>query len=104
MVFKVPAPAGHLKKNRFHFELGGEILSLPKMEFVPPDADDFLKDMSPDLTRKDFVLGFIEACDPEVGKKVHEARLHRDQVYALQDAWIAASKLNPGESSASESS
>lgn len=105
MVFQIPAAAGHLKKNRFEFALGEETLSLPKLEFVPSESDDYLADVAiRALPQKEFILGFIEATDAEVGKKVREARLSRDQVDALYTAWGKASKISVGESSASESS
>lgn len=110
MVFHVPAPAGDQPQNRFEFvlgpeSLGAEILSLPKLEFVPPEADDYLRDAAgKSLPRRDFILGFIEACDPEVGKKVRDARLHRHQIDALYEEWGNVSKVDEGESSASERS
>lgn len=105
MVFQIPAPAGNLKKNRFEFDLGGETLSLPKIEFVPAEADDYLSEVSGKaLPQKEFILGFIEATDPEVGKKVREARMSRDQVDALYTAWGKASKVDAEKSSASERS
>lgn len=105
MVFKIPPPAGSLKKNRFEFELGEEVLSLPKLEFVPPEGEDYLDESSEKgLTRYQFIQGFMAAIDPDLGKKVAAARLARDQLYALYDAWTSASKVTPGESSASESS
>lgn len=105
MVFQVPAPAGHLKKNRFEFDLSGETLSLPKIEFVPPESDEYLKEVAgQSLPQKEFILGFIEATDPGVGKKVREARLHRDQIDALYTAWGKSSRVDAEKSSASERS
>ncbi|MBF6363213.1 hypothetical protein IU447_24150 [Nocardia farcinica] len=105
MVYQIPAPAGHLKKNRFEFKLGDEILSLPKLEFVPPEADEFLAAVdTTTLTQTEFILGFIGSVDPDIEKKLREARLSRDQLNDLYGAWGRASRVGAGESSASERS
>lgn len=105
MVYKIAPTGANLKKNRFEFDLGGETLSLPKIEYVPAEADEFTATPEArELTRREFVLQFAGACDPDVEKKLREAGLHRDQVNGFYEAWLAASKVTPGESSASESS
>lgn len=102
MVFKIPASGGHLKKNRFEFELSGETVSLPKLEFVPAEGEEYLASIAgQDISRTNFVLGFITAIDPELGEKVRGGGLARDQVEALYKAWAEASKVDEGESSAS---
>lgn len=105
MTFKIPPPAGHLKKNRFEFEFDGKIESLPKLDYVPPEGDDYLAEVSGKaLPNKEFVLGFVESIDPGLGKRMRDARMARDQVIALYDAWRAASKVDEGESSGSDDS
>ncbi|MBF6189423.1 hypothetical protein [Nocardia farcinica] len=105
MVYQIPAPAGHLKKNRFEFKLGDEILSLPKIEFVPPEADEYLAEVTAKaLPQREFILGFIGSIDPDIEKKLREARLSRDQLDDLYGAWGRASRVGAGESSASERS
>lgn len=105
MVFKIPASTAHLKKNRFEFECDGEILSLPKIEFIPASADEFASGaVAQRLTQREFVIQFVGHCDPEVEKKLRAAGLDRGQVADFYKAWSAASKAALGESSASESS
>lgn len=105
MVFKIPAPAGHLKKNRFEFDLEGETLSLPKMEYVPSEADDWLRDMiGKRLQTREYVIGFATACDAAVGGKLAQAKFSRDQWDAFYTAWQEASKVTEGESSNSSKS
>lgn len=103
MVFKVPPPAGKLKKNRFEFELGGETLSVPKLEFLSADSEDLLKaDETMRLLKTEYVMRLIEAESPEAGAKVRAARLSRDQLNDLYQAWSESSKVTTGESSLSE--
>lgn len=97
MVFKIPASGGHLKKNRFEFELGEETLSLPKLDYVPSSADEWMRERDRSMTATEFILAFIEQVDAEVGAKVRAAKLHRDQIDALQQGWIEASGVTPGE-------
>ncbi|MBF6133512.1 hypothetical protein IU501_10925 [Nocardia otitidiscaviarum] len=105
MVFEIPSPAGKLKRNRFEFKLGGEIRSLPKIDYVPAEADDYLKAMrGKSVAQREFVLGFIGACDPEIEAKMRELKLTRDQVDALYEAWGKASRVTAGESSDSSTS
>lgn len=100
MAFKVPESKAHLKRNRFEFELGGEVLSLPKLDYTPASGDEYLATAaSRSLPFAGYVLGFMEACDPEVGAKVRAAKLNRDQLEALHTAWKGSSKVDEGESS-----
>ncbi|KIA63001.1 hypothetical protein [Nocardia vulneris] len=105
MVFEIPAAGARLKKNRFEFKLGDETVSVPKLEFIPAEAEDYLEEVNgKGLSMYRFVIGFIASFDPDLGKKLHEARLSRDQITDLYAAWGASSKVSTGESSASESS
>ncbi len=105
MAFQIPADAGHLKKNRFEFKLGDETVSLPKLEFVPADADEYLNDaVGKGMPQREFVLGFVASIDAEIAQKMRDQKLTRFQVDALYEAWVAASKVDTGESSASERS
>ncbi|AHH22107.1 hypothetical protein NONO_c73510 [Nocardia nova SH22a] len=102
MAFRIPEPKGHLKKNRFEFELGGEVLSLPKMEYIPASGDEFLTSVAgQSLPFVGYLLGFIDAIDAETGAKVRAAHLDRDQLDALHTAWKGSSKVDEGESSGS---
>lgn len=103
MVFKIPAPAARLKKNQFIFELDGTTESLPKMEFMTPEGEDYLAEIADkSMQSRDYILGLVEAIDPDLGKRLREARLARDQLKAFYDAWLESSKVDPGESSASD--
>lgn len=105
MVFKIPASSGHLKKNQFEFEFDGVTLSLPKIEYVPAEADEFAAENGGrEMNYREFILRFTGACDPAIEKKMRAAKLDREQVSAFYRAWLASSKVTPGESSASESS
>jgi hypothetical protein len=104
-VFTVPEPAGRLKKNRFQFRLGDAVESLPKMEFAPPEVDEFLDSVQGKrVMQADYIIGLMVAYDPEVGEKVKAARLHRDQLRALHKAWDSASKVDVEKSSGSDDS
>lgn len=105
MAFKIPESKGHLKRNRFEFELGGETLDLPKMEYTPATGDEYLAEAAKlSMPFTAYVLGFMEAVDPEVGAKVRAAKLDRDQLEALHAAWKDSSKVAEGESSNSSKS
>jgi hypothetical protein len=100
MAFKIPDSKAHLKRNRFEFELGGEVLSLPKLDYTPAAGDEYLATVAKQsLPFAAYVLGFMEAVDPEVGAKVRAAKLDRDQLEALHSAWRGSSKVDEGESS-----
>lgn len=104
-MFQIPAPAGSLKKNRFEFKLGDESVSLPKLEFLPVDADDYLDKMEGgrNVSNRTYIHGLVEAVDAEVGEKFRALRLTRDQTNAFYEAWQNSSKVTTGESSASAS-
>ncbi|MGH8964648.1 MAG: hypothetical protein ACRDXB_04865 [Actinomycetes bacterium] len=103
MVFKVPPPAGKLKKNRFEFDLDGETQSVPKLEFLSAESEDLLKsDDTVRLMKTEYIMRLIEAESPEAGAKVRAARLSRDQLDALYQAWSDSSRVTTGESSHSE--
>lgn len=104
-VFEIPSPAGDLKENRFEFKLGTKTVSLPKMEFLPPDGEDFIDSAATKpMSNRTYFLGLVEAIDPEIGKALRAKRLHRDQIIALHEAWKDSSKVDEGESSASADS
>lgn len=103
-MFQIPTPAGHLKKNRFEFKLGDETASLPKLEFLPPEGDDYLDEVADrGMSNRTFILGFVDAVSPEVGAKLRALKLSRDQVNAFYEGWKNSSKVTPGESKASVS-
>lgn len=107
MAFNIPAPAGDQPQNRFTFDLGSETLSLPKLEYVPYEADEFLNKLRGEagtVTQRNFILQFIDACDSKVGAKLRKTRPSRDQVEALYEAWANASEVTPGKSSDSSTS
>lgn len=108
MVFKIPAAAGHLKKNRFEFQLPNDdaVYSLPKLEFCPSEGEDYIKESSgKSQTNRDFVFGLVDVLDPELGAKLRASGLSRDQVSAFYETWLQAGRIkDPGESSGSESS
>ncbi|WP_040815049.1 hypothetical protein [Nocardia concava] len=105
MVFQVPESKANLKKNRFEFKVAGEVLSLPKMDYMPSEVDDYLVSIQgTNLSITAYLLGIITACDPEVAERIRAARLNRDQIQSLLDAWREASKVTEGESSDSSKS
>lgn len=104
-IYNIPAPGASLKKNQFQFRLGNTVESVPKLEFAPPEVDEYLDSLQGKrVQRRDYVIGLIAAFDAELGERVRAARLHRDQLYALHDAWQEASKVDAGESSGSDDS
>jgi hypothetical protein len=107
LAFQIPAPAGHLPKNRFEFQLPGEKekRSIPKLDYLPIEADEYLRGIENRmLPQREYILGLVEATDAEIGKLLRDERLTRDQVNAFYDAWRAASKVSEGESSGSSQS
>lgn len=108
MVFVIPGPGRDLPENRFEFQLepgDGEVLSLPKMEYLPRAVDKYLKSIEgTTLPLHEYVLGVIDATDPELGELVRGAELERDQITALHVAWKAASEVDEGKSSGSSQS
>ena len=104
-VYNIPAPGASLKKNQFQFRLGDIVEVLPKLEFAPPEVDEWLDSLEGKrVQRRDYIIGLVAAFDPALGERVRAARLHRDQLYALHDAWQTASKVDAGESSGSDDS
>lgn len=99
-VYKVTSGAGALKKNRFEFTLGEETLSLPRQEFMPADGEDYITEHAqrPEMSRRSYILGLIAAVDPAVGEKVDAARLGRDELSGLFEAWLESSAVDPGKS------
>jgi hypothetical protein len=102
MVFKIPAAGGHLKKNRFEFQLPGDdaTYSLPKLDFMPPAGEDFIADANTrKLSERAFVFGLVEVLDPELGATLRGAGLSRDQVSEFYRAWMESGRIKtPGES------
>ncbi|MGW6121506.1 hypothetical protein ACWFRF_20860 [Nocardia sp. NPDC055165] len=110
-VFEIPPPAGQLKINRFEFKLGAKTVSLPKLEFLPPEGEEFIdKAAITPMSNRDYFLGLVDAIgeaeaeDAAIGKTLRRMRLHRDQLTALHTAWKDSSKVDEGESSASDAS
>ncbi|MGW3545897.1 hypothetical protein ACWDNI_35895 [Nocardia niigatensis] len=87
------------------FKLGDETLDLPKVQYLPAEAEDYIAEVTgKNLSIAAYTLGLMEATDPEVGAKVRAARLARDQVEDLLVAWREASSVTEGESSDSAKS
>lgn len=104
-VFEIPPPASHLPENRFRFRLGDEVLSVPKMDYVSHAANEWLNTPgSTAMSLHEFALQFMQVVEPEVGEKVIAAKLERDQVLAIYNAWSEAGKVTAGKSERSANS
>lgn len=128
-VFVVPASGADVPGNYFEFQLGDVMYRLPLMQYLPAAAAEYLED--PLVKRSGeytFVRNLIAKIDPDLGKVI--ATLSRDQlmgvrtvvdtgrtnqdgepirkseivVDGLHSAWLKASEVSVGESSASASS
>ena len=107
MAFQIPEPGGNLPENRFEFtDAKGKTHSLPKLEFLSVEASDYLEGTStgaiPDPGFTAFIRVFMAKAEPKVAAVVKS--LTRDQLVSLRNAWYEASKVDVGESSASEGS
>lgn len=106
MAFQIPEPGGSLPENRFEFEHKGKTFSLPKIEYLPNEATEYLEGINagslPDPGFTAFIRTFMTKADPKVAPAIKA--LTRDQLVALRNAWYEASKVTTGESSASEDS
>jgi hypothetical protein len=108
MTFQVPTSAGDLPENRFEFSLpkSKKTYSVPKLEFLT--GEQMMKVVSVDKASAAGTLGdsdiavifelFEDMCDAPV------RALAMDQLFALYEAWSAASDVTPGESDGSPSS
>lgn len=98
-VYKIGASGGELQKNRFEFEFGGEKLSLPKFEFMPVAGEEWIGEhLGQNISQRVYVLGLVKALDAEIGRKLDEANLARDQINDFYMAWLGASKVDEGKS------
>lgn len=95
MTFTVPASGKDDPKNRFEFQIGDETYSVPLLGFAPIEAA-LLFEIGQNIEG-------IMACAGEEGAAAIRD-LTRDQYDALEQAWIAASKVAPGESEGSTDS
>lgn len=98
MPYTPSASAGDLPQNRFEFTIGDEVVSLPKLEFLPYEADEYLNELNGRITQRNFILGLIDATDEEVGAKYRASRPARDQVIDLYGEWEGSSEVTVGKS------
>lgn len=105
-MFTIPEPAGSIPENRFDFEHKSKSYSMPKIEFLSADAMKYLEAVNvgtlPDPGFSEFIRTFMTKAEPKVKTAVEG--LARDQLVALRDAWYESSRVDTGESSASEDS
>ncbi|HEY4268417.1 MAG TPA: hypothetical protein VGM94_09525 [Galbitalea sp.] len=95
-MFEVPKSKRSLKANRFPFKIGTKSHDVPLLKFAPVEAT-LLWEQGRDTA------GLLACCDkPEVEAALRT--LDSDQLDALSDAWIAASRVSPGESESSDDS
>jgi hypothetical protein len=96
MTFTVPESGAAAPENRFHFQIGEKKYDVPKLSFAPVEASLLFE-------QGEQLAGLIACCDdPSISAALR--RLNRDQLAALEDAWVAASKVSPGESEGSDGS
>lgn len=95
-MFQVPDTKGAEAANRFEFSVGEETFSVPLLKFAPVEAQIL-------FDRGYNAEGLIACADtPEAAAAIR--KLAADQLDALETAWVAASKVSPGESEPSTDS
>ncbi len=95
-MFVVPEAGGRKPENRFEFQIGKKKASVPKLGFIGGEARHLL-----DQGRE--YEGSLAAFDDDEAREFYRG-LSRDQMQAFDEAWIAASKVSPGESQGSADS
>ncbi|KAA0021807.1 hypothetical protein [Antrihabitans cavernicola] len=104
-VFTVPKSLGSKRVNRFPFRVadGGKVFSVPFVQYLSGAGADYLEEAAEKghdeirLTRR-----LVEIESPDASEAV--AKMSRDQVKALGEAWAEASTASVGESLASDNS
>lgn len=96
-VFAVPAPAGSLPKNRFHFRMpDGAKHSVPQLQYVSGAGAEFIDQAVEDgADEVRLCRGLMAIEDAAAGEAVRT--LANDQVLELSRAWIAAGSVTPGK-------
>lgn len=108
MVYKVPAAKSALPENRFEFEIGDAVHSVPKMEFANGATLDVydkmtkIDDDNVSIEDATLIYKIFEAANPIVGAAVRS--LEPEQAFALFQAWSEAGDLDAPKSSGSEES
>lgn len=95
-MFVVPESGATKPENRFEFTVGEKKYSVPKLGFVSGEAHALIE-------RGEDYAGSCAAFDDPEARAVYEG-LSRDQRKEFDQAWIAASRVSPGESEGSADS
>lgn len=106
MVFQIPEPGGNKPENRFEFEYKGKTYSVPKPDYLPADAAQYIEDVSVGKVADPlsvYVKTLFTKAEPKLPKTLFQG-MSRDQFTALRDAWYESGRVTVGESSASASS
>ncbi|OMQ31597.1 hypothetical protein [Rhodococcus sp. D-1] len=92
------------EENRFEFKLRekGKTFSVPKMEFLSRPATKYLGEKYATTSEADLLRGLIKIEAPDAFDIVD--KMEDDQAIELSIAWAAASKVDAGESTASDAS
>lgn len=92
-MFKVPTSDGEKPENRFEFSIAEKSYSVPKLGFAPVEASL--------LFEQGYRIEGLIACAGSAEASAALRLLATDQLTALEQAWIAASRVSPGESDGS---
>jgi hypothetical protein len=95
MTFKVPPSEKDEPENRFEFEIEGTEYSVPLLRFAPVEAS-----LAFEEGRN--IEGLLLCAGDEAGAAMRG--LDRAQLSDLEDAWVKASRVSPGESDGSAGS
>ncbi|QGJ92008.1 tail assembly chaperone [Gordonia phage Keelan] len=100
-VFVVPASKSTAAENQFKFKLGTKTFTIPKMQYLPGDAIDFMDQKAKEVALEWLLMRHLFMfLVPKAEDQIRS--MSRDQIDALSKAWDDASTADLGESSASE--
>lgn len=95
MTFVVPQSEKDKPENRFEFVIDGETYDVPLLRFAPVEAALLFE-------QGRSIEGLMECAGAEAG--IAMRNLDREQLKDLEEAWVKASRVSPGESDGSAGS
>ncbi|AXN53465.1 tail assembly chaperone [Gordonia phage Fryberger] len=94
-IFTVPASQSTKKENQFKFKLGAKTFTIPKMQYLPGDAIDFIDEKAKEvalewLLMRHLFMYLVPLAQDQI------RGMSRDQIDALTKAWDEASTTDVG--------
>lgn len=96
MSFSVPESDAEKPENRFEFTIGEKSYNVPKLGYAPVAASL--------LFEQGYLIEGLIACSDDPAIAADMRKLKRDQLDALETAWVKESRVSPGESDSSAGS